>query len=135
MFCLCKNLTIAPELPATVLAQGCYRSMFSDCDNLSTVTCLATNISAIDCTNRWLYGVAATGTFTAVAGVTWSTGTSGIPSGWTKVGMLGPVTSNITIADGWIITGTLGSNHKISIDAGATITLSDATINGVHNSS
>lgn len=128
MFCLCKNLTIAPELPATVLPQGCYRSMFSDCDNLSTVTCLATNISAIDCTNSWLYGVAATGTFTAVAGVTWSTGASGIPSGWTKVGMLGPVTTDITIENGWTITGTLGGNYKISIAEDAAVTLHNVTI-------
>ena len=135
MFYNCKNLTSAPDLPAPTLVTKCYYTMFSSCTSLNRIKCLATDISASSCTSSWLSGVAASGTFTSVAGVSWSTGANGIPSGWTKVGMLGPVTSNITIADGWIITGTLGSNHKISIDDGATITLSDATINGVHNSS
>jgi len=49
------------------------------------VTCLATNISATGCTKEWLSGVASGGTFTAVKGVRWTTGASGIPSGWTRL--------------------------------------------------
>lgn len=31
MFDGCSSLTTAPELPATTLANGCYRYMFRDC--------------------------------------------------------------------------------------------------------
>ena len=36
MFDGCKSLTKAPELPATKLAYGCYYFMFSDCSALTT---------------------------------------------------------------------------------------------------
>ena len=40
--------------------------------------------SADDCTYYWLNGVAATGTFTRAESMEdWTTGASGIPSGWT----------------------------------------------------
>ena len=84
MFCNCTSLTTAPELPATTLVEKCYYRMFESCTNLSSVTCLATNISATDCTKYWLSGVSAAGTFTKAASMTdWTTGGSGIPSGWT----------------------------------------------------
>ena len=58
--------------------------MFYGCSNLTSVTCLATDISAYFCTKYWLDGVAATGTFTKAATMSiWPEGTSGIPSGWT----------------------------------------------------
>ena len=44
---------------------------------------------------------------------------------------LSVVTSNFTAQDGDVLTGTLGRDVKISIADGATVTLSDATINGV----
>ena len=84
MFQGCTNLTTAPELPATTLANGCYNQMFSGCTKLNSVTCLATNISASNATTNWLSGVAATGTFTKAGMTSWTTGASGIPSGWTK---------------------------------------------------
>jgi len=34
MFANCKSLVSAPELPATVLASGCYTEMFDGCENL-----------------------------------------------------------------------------------------------------
>ena len=40
-----------------------------------------------------------------------------------------------TVADGMTITGTLGVNKKVSIAAGATVTLDGVTINGVNNNS
>ena len=46
---------------------------------------------------------------------------------------LNSLTSNYTAFDGDILTGTLGKNVKISIANGATVTLRDATINGVNN--
>ena len=83
MFNGCTKLVNAPELPATTLANSCYNCMFQGCRNLQNVTCLATDISATDCTSSWLAGVASTGTFNKAAGVTWSKGVNGIPSGWT----------------------------------------------------
>ena len=85
MFSGCTSLTIAPDLSATTLAHRCYYQMFKGCSSLNEVKCLATNISATDCTKGWLDGVSATGTFTKASGVDWSgkTGSDGIPSGWT----------------------------------------------------
>ena len=85
MFSYCTSLVTAPALPATNLADECYYEMFSNCTSLNNVTCLATNMNVEDPTYEWLDSVSAAGTFTKAAGVTWSTGTSGIPSGWTVV--------------------------------------------------
>ena len=85
MFIYCSNLTTAPELPATTLATNCYNSMFYNCTKLNSVTCLATDISALGSTVGWLSNVSANGTFTKAAGVTWPTGANGIPNGWTVV--------------------------------------------------
>ena len=83
MFAGCTSLTTAPELSATTLAENCYRYMFINCTSLSSIKCLATNISANGCTNNWVHHVASSGTFTKAASMTsWTTGDSGIPSGW-----------------------------------------------------
>lgn len=84
MFRGCTSLTVAPELPASTLVKNCYQVMFYGCTRLNSITCLATNISANLCTSGWVNGVAASGTFTKAASMTgWTTGTSGIPDGWT----------------------------------------------------
>lgn len=86
MFRGCTNLTVAPELPATTLVGSCYQNMFNGCTSLNSITCLATNISASNCTTYWVDGVAASGTFTKAASIStssWTRGTSGIPNGWT----------------------------------------------------
>ena len=112
MFSGCQELVNAPDLPASALTMGCYYQMFSgcfaltqapvlvaatvpmygysgmfrSCRSLNKITCLATDISAMDATNNWLNGVAASGTFTKdVNMASWTTGNSGIPSGWTVV--------------------------------------------------
>ena len=85
MFAYCTSLVTAPVLPATNLVDECYYKMFSNCTSLNNVICLATNMNVEDPTYEWLDGVSSTGTFTKAAGVTWPTGTSGIPSGWTVV--------------------------------------------------
>ena len=83
MFSGCSKLTAAPELPATKLANYCYRNMFNDCTKLNYIKCLATNISASDCTTDWVRDVASTGTFVKAASMTgWTIGVNGIPSGW-----------------------------------------------------
>lgn len=84
LFASCSSLTSAPELPIAVLEANCYENMFAACSNLQSVTCLATNISAINCTHLWLNNVSATGTFTKSPDMaSWTTGASGIPNGWT----------------------------------------------------
>ena len=115
MFCNCTSLTTAPELPATTLAPYCYRYMFVNCTSLTTapelpatsvsyhgyeemfdscsslnyIKCLATNISARDCTSYWVYGVASSGTFVKASTMTaWTTDESGIPEGWTVINEL-----------------------------------------------
>lgn len=86
MFKKCVNLEEAPELPATTLAQDCYREMFSGCTKLRYIKCLATNISASNCTNNWVNGVAPTGKFVKKSGVDWGNrGTSRIPNNWDVV--------------------------------------------------
>ena len=84
MFRGCTGLTVAPELPATTLAARCYHQMFWDCKKLDHITMLATDISATNCLEEWVVGVASTGTFTKAAAMTsLTTGVSGIPEGWT----------------------------------------------------
>jgi hypothetical protein len=86
MFYECSSLTTAPELPATELADSCYDSMFSGCTNLNYIKCLATNMTAEKHTYKWVDGVPNTGTFVKnPAAVNWSTGTSGIPEGWSVI--------------------------------------------------
>lgn len=84
MFSGCTNLTTTPDLNASTLAVRCYYQMFSGCTSLNRVKCLATDISAFGCTTSWLYNVPSGGTFTKASSMTsWTTGSSGIPSGWT----------------------------------------------------
>lgn len=86
MFLKCSELSSIPVLPAQTLVQGCYAYMFSECGKLSFVTCLATDISAADCTTCWLAEVASTGTFVKSSDMNdWTTGISGIPEGWNVV--------------------------------------------------
>ena len=87
MFEGCSNLTTAPELPATTLVEACYYFMFRDCSNLNSITCAATDITAIMCTEAWLSGVADSGTFTTPSTTAWSSGKDGIPLGWTRVNL------------------------------------------------
>ena len=84
MFYRCTNLTTAPELPATTLVEKCYQEMFRNSSKVSSITCLATDITASNCTFNWTSGVASTGTFVKAASMTnWTTGGNGIPSNWT----------------------------------------------------
>ena len=83
MFYGCTSLTSAPALPATTLADWCYGGMFYGCTSLNYIKCLATDISASNCTSSWVKGVASTGTFVKNPSMTsWSTGNSGIPDNW-----------------------------------------------------
>ena len=48
---------------------------------------------------------------------------------------LSTLASDVVVEDGYAIMGTLGGNYKVSIAAGATVTLKDATIEGVNDDS
>lgn len=82
MFYGCTSLTTAPELPATTLVQECYARMFRGCTNLNYIKCLATDISALDCTFSWVQGVAASGTFIEDCNSNFTEGINGIPENW-----------------------------------------------------
>ena len=84
MFSNCTSLTQAPELPATTLATSCYIAMFWLCTKLNYVKCLATDISAANCTASWLEDVATTGDFYTPKDTLWRTADDGIPQGWTR---------------------------------------------------
>ena len=84
MFSGCTSLVNAPTLPATTLVLFCYGGMFQGCTSLNYIKCLATDIPDNRCTQEWVRGVASTGTFVKNASMaSWTTGTSGIPTGWT----------------------------------------------------
>ena len=86
MFKDCSSLTRGPELPATTLTKQCYNSMFNNCQSLNYIKCLATDISATNCTSMWLYNVPVTGTFVKNPNMSsWTSDYNGIPSGWTVV--------------------------------------------------
>ena len=84
MFSGCTSLTQAPDLPATTLKYYCYYNMFQLCTNLKYIKCLATNISASNCTNGWVSGISSTGDFYTPAATNWTSGANGIPTGWTR---------------------------------------------------
>lgn len=70
----------------TFAGSSCCSEMFAGCKNLASVYCVATNPSA-SYTGNWLNGagtdVQGEKTFTQKTGVTWPSGVSGIPEGWT----------------------------------------------------
>lgn len=85
LFAECVNLRSAPELPALTIPRFGYSYMFKNCSSLTRIKCLATDISASNCLEYWVLNISPTGTFVKKAGVTWPTGASGIPSGWTVI--------------------------------------------------
>ena len=87
MFLECTNLTTAPALPATTLVSSCYNSIFWGCSNLNYIECLATSgIGQNSSTSNWVNGVqTSSGTFVKDPSASWSRGTSGVPNNWTIV--------------------------------------------------
>jgi len=89
MFNGSTELLNAPVLPATTLSPNCYQWMFDRCKSLRYIKCLATDITATDCTYDWLNGAGqyidqSLCLFIKDPNMTsWTTGASGIPSGWT----------------------------------------------------
>ena len=56
MFYGCPSLTTAPELPATTLASGCYRYMFSNCTSLTAAPELPATTVTYACYNGMFNG-------------------------------------------------------------------------------
>lgn len=79
------SITTAPELPATALVRECYGNMFISCGSLNYIKCLATTgFDTYQCLQNWVKTVAPTGTFVKDANTsTWPSGIHGIPTGWT----------------------------------------------------
>ena len=100
MFRGCTSLTKTPELLATTLTLHCYNTMFYNCSNLNEVHCkIPSSYSSSDISsyaNSWLEGVASTGTFYTNADANWSSGASGIPTGWTRVNEGAPTVDDLT---------------------------------------
>lgn len=107
MFKGCTSLASAPVLPATTLADWCYYQMFKNCSLINEITCLATDISATNCTNDWLSGVASTGTFHKSPEMQdWPLNSqSGIPEGWTVIGNNYEITATANPSEGGTVTG------------------------------
>jgi len=83
MFSDCVVLTKAPKLPATVLTYKCYYNMFDGCTKLKQIECLSTDISANECTTKWVNGVSKKGIFVKNSNISnWTNGINGIPNNW-----------------------------------------------------
>lgn len=84
MFYNCISLTDSPYLGATTLVDSCYRYMFNKCYKLDYIECLATDISASNCTYHWVEDVAGSGTFVKDPNMqNWLLDSvDGIPIGW-----------------------------------------------------
>ena len=83
MFSGCTSLTTAPVLSAITLADYCYLSMFEGCSSLTYIKALFTTTPSTTYTQRWVFGVANSGTFVKNTSASWNvTGEDGIPSGW-----------------------------------------------------
>lgn len=87
MFICCSNLEEVPELPLLTLKGTSYSQMFRyDCSKVNYIKMLATSVSASNCLQRWVEGVAATGVFVKNINATWNdTGHSGVPTNWTII--------------------------------------------------
>ena len=87
-FANCSHLEEAPYIPLLKisywgLGQN-FVNMFKNCTNLNKIECLLLNPTE-DSFSGWTNGVSATGTFVKHPNATWTTGTSGIPTGWTVI--------------------------------------------------
>ena len=86
MFYNNELLRIAPTLPATTLADGCYRGMFKGCSSLFSVKIAYTGNFAdtTDAFSGWLSG---TPSYALIYynGSDTATGSSAIPTGWQKI--------------------------------------------------
>lgn len=93
LFRQCSNLASpAPELPAPTLVKECYRQMFAN-TKITSLVCLATDISAENCTNEWMAGVSNNDScifYKASTMNSWERNSSGIPNKWKVMDYVAP---------------------------------------------
>lgn len=83
LFVNCTLLTTAPTIDVDTTTNKCLQAMFSGCTNLNYIKCLVKHNTGTNATTDWVLGVAATGTFVKDPNTAWTSGTNGIPTGWT----------------------------------------------------
>ena len=120
MFNCCSSLTTAPTLYATKLVTNCYFQMFSNCYELKSITVYAEDISATDCTDRWLQSVASNGTFNNMGLAPFKNGRAGIPFTWTEV--IPPIESLTANPDTFTI-----KSYNSSVNCKSTLTITTTT--------
>lgn len=139
MFANCKSLFKTPELKNTDIGVSSYNYMFGGCSSLGYITCLATDISATDCTYRWVEGVAEKGVFVKNQNMTWGHGISAIPVGWdvADYGYTSPVTA-VTINDLTWVTDDIPATGGTATTANCSFTVtayySDGTTSDITSS-
>ena len=79
------NIKNTPVLPAQTLKEECYFELFAFCNDFSSVTSYANNISATSCLENWMKSVKSSGTFHNLGTANYPRNASGVPSGWTIV--------------------------------------------------
>ena len=84
MFFGCTSLTESPIIYLTNAdGSNAMSSMFLGCTSLNKVTTYLQFYKNTNVLNNWLLNVSPTGDFYNLGGARYTTGTSGIPSGWT----------------------------------------------------
>ena len=73
LFYNCTNLSTAPELPATTLADSCYYYMFYGCTSLTTAPALPATTLSYNCYNCMFYGCTSLTTAPALPATTLAT--------------------------------------------------------------
>ena len=79
------NIKNTPVLPSQTLKERCYVQLFASCNDFSSVTSYANNISATSCLENWMNGVKSSGTFHNLGTASYPRNASGVPNGWTIV--------------------------------------------------
>ena len=79
----CTSLLSSPDILIASPSSTCLKNMFTGCTSLKYIKILSTNISATNCLQNWVQNVPSGGTFVKASGVTFPSGASGIPNGWT----------------------------------------------------
>lgn len=82
MFEGCTSLINAPEILAAKTSSSSLSRMFYGCSSLKRIKLLA-QPTGTSVASKWVSGVSSVGTFIKAKGVEISTGTNGIPEGWT----------------------------------------------------
>ena len=94
----CSNLEDICALPAATLENFSYRQLIRG-TKVTYIKMLATDISASNCLNNWVYGVPSSGLFVKNINAAWTTtGNSGVPTNWTVI-YYDPSTSKYYLSD------------------------------------